>query len=201
MYGSQNEISQHSNPVVQEDWKTMLYDRVPSSSTSRPVDSKKKSRYFFWMSIMLAVSFSTILFLLFNAAHMKSNEKKYSTVSDSQIIATGEDAFDDISLIASNEYGTFSAPYPWMSEVLGTQLVEPYKESILTLSGSAADSKLYSFEWIISDFDGEYDRNAAKSQTIIFAEPNIHNITINAYLISGDSSTAIYTYQTRLISK
>ena len=201
MYGSQNEVSRHSKPVVQEVWKTMLYDSVPTSSTSQPVVPKRKSRYFFWVSIMLAVSFSTILFLLFNAAHMKSKSEKYSSIANSTIVATGKYSSSAISLTASNEYGTFSAPYPWMTDVLGTQLVEPYKESILTLSGSAVDSNLYSFEWIISDFDGEYDRTAARSQTIIFTDANIYNITINAYLTSGDSSTAVYTYQTRLISK
>lgn len=42
---------------------------------------------------------------------------------------------DELSISASNEYGSFSAPYPWLYEVSGSQLVEPYRATTLALSG------------------------------------------------------------------
>ena len=76
-----------------------------------------------------------------------NSSKLTNLKSSEQIIATtkAEDSVlgnvlwdaSVLTITASNEYGTFSAPYPWMNDVIGTQLVEPYKDSVLTLSGLA----------------------------------------------------------------
>lgn len=50
-----------------------------------------------------------------------------------------------ITIGASNEYGNFSAPYPWLSD--NTVLVEPYKTSTLTVTSDNDIMTLLTFDW------------------------------------------------------
>jgi hypothetical protein len=76
-----------------------------------------------------------------------------------------------VLITASNEYGVFSGPYPWMADVAGTQLVEPYKDTTLTLSGTYVDAGIYTFNWIIDGVDtSEFDATET-TQTIMMTKP------------------------------
>ena len=91
--------------------------------------------------------------------NLKSSDQiiaKTTTESSSESSVLGNVLWDAsvLTIIASNEYGIFSAPYPWMNDVIGTQLVEPYKDSVLTLSGLAVRLFIdwFSFYFILFDF-------------------------------------------------
>jgi hypothetical protein len=62
-------------------------------------------------------------------------------------------SMDEMSVIATNEYGRFDAPYPWMNEIEGTQLVEPFRDTQLELVGSVVASGQYTFQWNLTDYD------------------------------------------------
>jgi hypothetical protein len=64
---------------------------------------------------------------------------------------------EDMQLTASNEYGQFEAEYPWLNDVEGTQLVEPYKDTTLEITGAYVDSGLYKFLWSLTDFPGSFE--------------------------------------------
>lgn len=110
----------------------------------------------------------------------------------------------DLSITASNEYGAFTAPYPWMDDVPGTQLVEPYKTTTLSLSGSYAVSGQYSYEWIISGVNEDYTSTSFSSKTndlnvlIRLHEPGRYAVKINVF---DKSNSYVTTYKTRLVCK
>lgn len=119
-----------------------------------------------------------------------TSESMYSSTSSSEML----------SLIASNEYGLFEAPYPWLAVDLGAQLVEPYKLTTLTLLGSAVESGLYSFYWNISGFEHNFVDNSTV-QYVTFMETQNYTISIGAYFLSNSSRTLAFSYSTLLISK
>ena len=55
-----------------------------------------------------------------------------------------------LAITATNEYGKFSAPYPWLDSVEGSQIVEPYKLTKLSLSGPLFDEAKYVYAWYIT---------------------------------------------------
>jgi hypothetical protein len=83
-----------------------------------------------------------------------------------------------ISVTATNEYGQFTAPYAWMKDVEGTQLVEPYKDTTLTLSGDMVNSGLYTFFWSLTDYPGQFEQGAPV-QTVLYTLPFLHIFSIN----------------------
>ena len=88
-----------------------------------------------------SVTFQNVLKSVINSIpiafpNSKPHELNGDTKTDLKTMVTAEITSPAILfLTSSNEYGTFSAAYPWMNDVFGTQLVEPYKETVLTLSG------------------------------------------------------------------
>ena len=60
-------------------------------------------------------------------------------------------AVRELSIVATNEYGKFSGPYPWLQSIAGSQVIEPYKLTNLTLDGElykkSKESSGYTFAW------------------------------------------------------
>lgn len=203
MYGSNDEFSEsllHKGRVEEmpdiERWKSTA--TVQQSKTK--VTSRLLRPYILFpvVTVIVVALFAVIPKpLLYNSTQANSLGSHMSSYKSSNNAATSV-----MNLLASNEYGTFTAPYPWMTDVPGTQLVEPYKITNLTLTGTAVDSGLYSFEWIIKDFNGEM-KDGAATQSIIVTETRIYQITVNAYLKAdaSRSSEAAHSYSTRLVSK
>jgi hypothetical protein len=99
---------------------------------------------------------------------------------------------DDLNIFATNEYGHFTGPYPWMETSPGMQLVEPYKDSTLTLRGNYVDAGIYKFNWIIEDYDTTEWSTDATTQTAVFKTPGFLNVRIQV-LDSSDNVVAKYT--------
>jgi hypothetical protein len=114
-------------------------------------------------------------------------------------------SFKDFHIIASNEYGVFVGdPYPWMQDVEGTQLVEPYKTTSLTLDGTIIDKdshyvwniKLDSKVTKIENFRGTLANTA--NQTLVFQQVGIYTVTVVVFNKKGDQT---YSYVSRLVCK
>lgn len=199
-YGSNDESFQRSVLVVEAE--ELINEDQPNPDVM--IDQIKNERISnTWRSCILIPVMTFIVLTLFAVTPKPSFYDSTVSNSISTQISSLKSSTSDllaIDLIASNEYGTFKAPYPWMTDVLGTQLVEPYKTTNLTVTGTAVDSGLYRFEWIIEGFHGKL-KDGASSQTIVVTEPKVFPVTINAYLKSDAHSVAALTYSTRLVSK
>lgn len=102
---------------------------------------------------------------------------------------------DDMYITAINEYGQFSAPYPWLDDVEGSQLVEPYKTTTLTAYGTLARNA--TLHW---STDYEFNKTyVGSSISMMFQRTGTFILNIEAF----DSETGEIRgrYSTYLISK
>ena len=178
-----------------------VIDRNNPSSKSAPARR-------IWSSVLSSMMVVIVLttMLAFITSGKKSSGSDINAMINVESLSTTK-----ISVIAANEYGHFDGKsYPWMLDVTGTQLVEPYKNTTLTLSGSYIKSK-YTYAWSItiesSSDDSNEDASAsyigtissnASFQTVMFIETGIYKIGITVYSSSGD---VVHTYETRLVCK
>ncbi len=98
--------------------------------------------------------------------------------------------------MTENEYGAYKGSYPWFSDYPGSQLVEPYKETTITLTGPAVHSGNYNFLWTIEGEDGEVHSGA--KEVVKFTKAGLFKIEVHVF---DSSDNYMYTYQTTLISK
>jgi hypothetical protein len=106
---------------------------------------------------------------------------------------------------ATNEYGYYDgSKYPWMSDISGTQLVEPYKSTLLTLNGLAASDE-FSYSWTIANENGLTDKTDFVNQTknsntlsVVFQNAGIYSLNV---LLTNSTGAVKYSYSTRLVCK
>ena len=204
MYGSQSDRTNFLSDF--ENVEAIPYHQTSSVIQTR-VDKAKAIRFFIKNSVgaIISISFIAILLVGFNFSSSTTTLHGKETLSlKSMKVKMAIDVTPStLTMTASNEYGIFLGPYPWMTQTVGTQLVEPYKNTTLTLSGSSVASGLYVFSWNITGFESEFTAKSLGELAIVFQDPKIYNITITAYLASDKNctGTAQYTYSTRLICK
>ena len=204
MYGSQSE---RTNLLSDFDNVEAIPYRQNSSVIKAREDKAKSIRFFIRNSVVAIVSISFIALLLvgfnFSSSTTTSHGKETLSLKSLKVETTMTVTPSILTMTASNEYGVFLGPYPWMTQIVGTQLVEPFKNTTLSLSGSSVASGLYIFTWDITGFESEYTAISLGELAIVFQDPKIYNITITAYLASDKNctGTAQYTYSTRLVWK
>jgi hypothetical protein len=106
---------------------------------------------------------------------------------------------------ATNEYGYYDgSKYPWMSDISGTQLVEPYKSTLLTLNGLAASDE-FSYSWTIANENGLTDKTDFVNQiknsntlSVVFQNAGIYSLNV---LLTNSTGAVKYSYSTRLVCK
>ena len=116
---------------------------------------------------------------------------------------------------ASNEYGVFEGPYPWLQDVPGTQLVEPYKVTNFVLSGTLVDGLCdgcYSYYWDIQPislspaaatdgvlgYEGELAYGDFKKQTLTFIATGTYQLSV---LVVNSDFELISEYSTEIICR
>ena len=204
MYGSQSE---RTNLLSDFDNVEAIPYRQNSSVIKAREDKAKSIRFFIRNSVVAIVSISFIALLLvgfnFSSSTTTPHGKETLSLKSLKVETTMTVTPSILTMTASNEYGVFLGPYPWMTQIVGTQLVEPFKNTTLSLSGSSVASGLYIFTWDIAGFESEYTAISLGELAIVFQDPKIYNITITAYLASDKNctGTAQYTYSTRLVCK
>lgn len=115
-------------------------------------------------------------------------------INSNNIISTTRDL--NLLFSASNEYGIFSAPYPWLKDTIGAQLIEPYKTTTLTLSDTTLLSSSYRVVWEIPSLGISLSGNPTM---FVVNSTGVFDITISVYDASTDSF--IDSLSTILISK
>ena len=106
---------------------------------------------------------------------------------------------------ATNEYGYYDGSnYPWMSEISGTQLVEPYKSTLLTLNGLETDDE-FVYSWTIVNENGLNNtkdfvnqNESSNTLSLVFQNAGIYSLDI---LLSNTTGYVKYSYSTRLVCK
>ena len=169
----------------------------------------KTIRTFIWNSILyIAASALVALFLVtFQSEESRSVVTNvYSDRAPTGYLPGGiYTRGTELGIVATNEYGQFNqkAYYPWMNEVPGTQLVEPYKETALTVVGSLVNGGRYTYTWTIENFneDGTAFVKAGKFQTtqkVTFTRTGKYTLVVEALDTQGST---VASFTTRLVCK
>ena len=193
-YGSRDHV---------EDQSSFDHLIVHGEDSDHPINVPTKSRWSLLLSSTIGVMLiSTLLILL------ASSSKKFTT-SEGGIKVQELVSSSKMSLAATNEYGQFNGKsYPWMKDVEGTQLVEPYKNTTLTLSGSYIKES-YTYVWQITNEDEEINMSynptlmnmtSTRRSTIdiVLYETGLYKIRIHFYDSDGELK---HSYSTRLVCK
>ena len=80
-------------------------------------------------AIIILSMFATLLVITW-AIDALPNEPSIHAADDIGCLTSA-----DVHLLASNEYGVYQAPYPWLLNSNSTDLVEPFKSTTLSLLG------------------------------------------------------------------
>jgi hypothetical protein len=106
----------------------------------------------------------------------------YSVVSNGpamKMYSSSSSVCDDMKVTASNEYGVFSAPYPYLMN--GEMLVEPYKATTVAASFTdGTDADTYSYSWTIGS-----DVYSGSSITATMTTPGTYSVSVD---VTDDSS-------------
>lgn len=123
--------------------------------------------------------------------------KTYVTTSPTGSLLLTEAS--QLRIIASNEYGVFEGPYPWLEDVLGSQIVEPYKLTELTIASSIAADFPVHYKWQFSD-DVVPDSSVLCDEqcSITLTKVGNHNVTVNAF---DSEDHLVASFSTLLICK
>jgi hypothetical protein len=96
---------------------------------------------------------------------------------------------NDIQIIAENEYGIFNAPYPYLVRSPNSVLIEPYRNTTLTVTGMYTESNEYYFKWVISgdkSFEMVYD---GPKITVLLEITGIYDMSLHVYNSEGYLTT------------
>lgn len=160
-------------------------------------------------AFIILVSSATIFSMVFQLTPAnKAPMTSLSAMKTNSMLSTPPDDMnyvsgDDLFVTASNEYGVFDGHnYPWMSEVEGTQLVEPYKVTYLKLSGSYTKNKDKIY---VIDITGVDDKNYHYSEKTTSTQLSITLKDVGKYdakvHVFSDDGSYEATYHTRFICK
>lgn len=106
----------------------------------------------------------------------------------------------DLLIIATNEYGAYVGPYPWLNTIPGSQIVEPHKLTMLTAIGASSTKAISYYQWSFSDkVSAELPSSSDSGQcNITITELGNHNVTVEAY---DKTNKLISSFSTLLICK
>jgi hypothetical protein len=153
-------------------------------------------------SFIILVSTASLFSMLFEVSP-STNLSRAKSFFDQDISSDiNKVSSTDITMTASNEYGRFSADYPWMNDIEGTQLLEPYKMTELTISGSYISlNDDINYVLVISGIDDDtYKYNEYFNEPKVFITlKEVGKYDVSLHVFGGDGYLA--TYNTRFICK
>jgi hypothetical protein len=187
----------------------------PNNSDDTDRESKKQTKTLF-LALPLLVLLSVILYVAKTTGHVSSdNISGWNTLYllyfyDNQFLkflldvsnlvvvsaATFVAPLNEISIFATNEYGHFSGPYPFFKDYPGSQLVEPYKKTTISVLGSRSKLSAYIFTW---SFHGDSTVYTGQSVEITRTLPGVFSLEID--ISRAKTGEHVATYQTSIIVK
>lgn len=140
---------------------------------------------------------AVVIFVLASACvsnYKPINSKAYTIGAKVTTLVTDS----QIGVTASNEYGIYNGPYPWLATA-ASQLVEPYKVTTLSVTGiDTADSSFY-YKWTLpSNLTTASVDTRLNKCNITATEVGKYNIKVEAF---DASDTLIASYSALLICK
>lgn len=191
-YGARDYVEDQSNSIDH----LLIHEHEMNITTNG-----RRSRWPLVLSTAVGLIVGSAVLLLLTSGNSLYSSSNKSLHSASELSKKTTLTF---SLVASNEYGSFDGKsYPWMSDVSGTQLVEPYKNTTLVLTPSISGT--YTYKWsILSEsgsavtdaYTGDMD-STSNSQEVVFVKTGIYLVKIHLY----NSTGLVHIYTTRLVSK
>ena len=150
--------------------------------------------------IAVAVSVSSIGYAGYRSIFSYSDQtEKHFTASESIEVEVVPAALT-LTITASNEYGQFIGPYPWLETTPGSQLVEPFKQTILSIGGSVTLLPDLHYNWTLSE---EFQSWGTPKPDL--AEYNLIINDIGQYQVSvtamDSNNTIVAEFSTLLICK
>lgn len=104
-------------------------------------DTTKSSGNGLWIkfAIIILSMFATLLVITWAIDALPNEASIHAAISPLETLRRPNDigclTSADVHLRASNEYGVYQAPYPWLLNNNNTDLVEPFKSTTLSLLG------------------------------------------------------------------
>jgi hypothetical protein len=102
---------------------------------------------------------------------------------------------DELYITAMNNYGAFSAPYSFLDEIPGSKIIEPYRDTVVSLGGTYTESATYSYIWKI---EGSGKQFFGTSNKIMLTKTGVYDIQIDIY---NAHAQYIASFSTKLICK
>ncbi len=103
---------------------------------------------------------------------------------------------NEFSIFATNEYGHFSAPYSFFEDYPGAQLVEPYKKTTISISGSHSKLSEFVFVW---KFHGDPVEYTGSEIEITRASTGVYALEV--IVARAKSGEYVTTHKTSIIVK
>lgn len=96
-----------------------------------------------------------------------------------------------LAIYATNEYGHYEGPYPFFDDYPGAQLVEPYKETMIQLTGSLSSGN-FNYLWKI---EGDSTTTQSDQIQVTLTNPGLYGIDVHVFA----GAKYVSTYSTHLI--
>ncbi len=99
-------------------------------------------------------------------------------------------------LIATNEYGQYNTGnYPFFADYPGSQLIEPYKNTSIEVTGAYSEDASVQYLWVI---DGQSSMYVGNPISLTINTTGLFGISVHAY---DSSDNYLASYSSTLISK
>ena len=142
--------------------------------------------------VVLIVSFLGYAVLRTNTNNAEFNKKYDMSVMPFK-------SHESLTITASNEYGVFQGPYPWLNDIPGSQLVEPMKQTLLKLGGSAVERTDVTYNWTFPVLLSNSSENAHTDEYIVLI-PEVGTYPITVMAINAQNEV-VAKHSTILICK
>jgi hypothetical protein len=146
IYGA---IDQES-PLTTDETDPMFSKEVENAKQSRKVPAVALTGLFVTVVGLCVTGYSYIGYNSSTKLYSSGSPAPASASTSARKSSTDSSVCDSMKITASNEYGVFSAPYPYLQN--GEVLLEPYKATTVAISFSDdTDADDYSYSWTIGD--------------------------------------------------
>ena len=105
----------------------------------------------------------------------------------------------ELRLTATNEYGVYDGPYPWLRDGSGVQLVEPLKRTTLTVGGPFAENSEegLAFVWQVDGYDGVGGDDLTSTRKafvdVVLTRPGNYDVRVQVLSKATGQTLAVYT--------
>ena len=124
----------------------------------------------------------------------------YKTYSSSKVPTqfTTLTGHNKLLITATNEYGAYEGPYPWLDTIPGSQIVEPHKLTMLTAINSAPATSISFYRWSFSDKVVIQQNSSSRQCNVTITALGNHDVTVEAY---DDKNNLVSSFSTLLMCK